>query len=331
MLHFEWPWVFLLLPLPWLARQLLPLVPQPAEAHLILPFWEDLAACTLPSPRNRTRTPRWQWLVAGIAWLLLVAATARPVWLGEPLEIPASGRDLLLAVDLSGSMQTKDFRLQDQPIDRLTVAKRVAAEFIRRRVGDRVGLILFGLNAYLQAPLTLDRETTAHLLEEAEIGMAGNQTAIGEAIGLAVKKLRQMPKESRALILLTDGANTAGVVAPLKAAQLAADEGIKIYTIGVGADEMTVRTLFGSQKVNPSIDLDEKGLTEIATLTKGSYFRARDTAGLEEIYRQLDSLEPVSREQQTLRPIRALFPWLLTPALLLAIWLLILRHGRRGG
>ncbi|MBF0262996.1 MAG: VWA domain-containing protein [Magnetococcales bacterium] len=318
MLHFEWPWVFLLLPLPWLARRFLPPAPQPDEAAFLIPFWEDFIDLSHPSSAIRADTPRWRMLLAVCAWLLLIGATARPVWLGDPLEIPASGRDLLLAVDLSGSMQTKDFRENDQPVDRLTVAKRVGAEFIRRRVGDRVGLILFGLNAYLQAPLTLDRETTARLLEEAEIGMAGNQTAIGEAVGLAVKKIRALPKNSRALILVTDGANTAGVVTPLKAAQLAADEGIKIYPIGIGADEMTVRTLFGTQKVNPSTDLDEKTLTEMAELTHGRYFRAKETARLEEIYRLLDELEPVSREQQTLRPVRALYPWLLAPALLLA-------------
>ncbi|GAB0056675.1 hypothetical protein SIID45300_00983 [Candidatus Magnetaquicoccaceae bacterium FCR-1] len=330
MLHFEWPWVFLLLPLPWLVRRVLSPAPQPVEAALVIPFWEEFIDLSHPSRAIHAVTPRWRMLLAACAWLLLILATARPVWLGEPLEIPASGRDLLLAVDLSGSMQTRDFRENDQPVDRLTVAKRVGAEFIRRRIGDRVGLILFGLNAYLQAPLTLDRETAARLLEEAEIGMAGNQTAIGEAVGLAVKKIRALPRNSRALILVTDGANTAGVVTPLKAAQLAADEGIKIYAIGIGADEMTVRTLFGTQKVNPSTDLDEKTLTDMAELTHGRYFRAKETGRLEEIYRLLDELEPVSREQQILRPVRALYPWLLAPALLLAgVLSLTARRGWR--
>ncbi|MBF0271944.1 MAG: VWA domain-containing protein [Magnetococcales bacterium] len=331
MLHFEWPWLFLALPLPWLARRFFASVPRQEEAVLEIPFAEDFAACFVSSPENRLRTEKKRWIVAIVAWLLLVGAAARPEWLGEPLELPASGRDLMLAVDLSGSMQTKDFRLHDQPVDRLTVAKQVAADFIRRRVGDRVGLILFGLNAYLQAPLTLDRETTAHLLEESEIGLAGKETAIGEAIGLAVKKFREGPKNSRALILLTDGANTAGVVPPLKAAQLAADAGIKIYAIGVGADEMTVRSFFGPQKINPSSDLDEKTLTEMATLTQGRYFRAKETTALEEIYRLLDQLEPVAREQQTHRPTTALYFWLLIPAMLLAASLLLprLKEGAR--
>ncbi|MBF0213647.1 MAG: VWA domain-containing protein [Magnetococcales bacterium] len=318
MLHFEWPWIFWILPLPWLAWRYLPAPPRQADAILEVPFLEDFDGCLIPAPGNRLSPKRWRWIMALLAWVLLITATARPVWLGEPIDLPASGRDLMLAVDLSGSMQTRDFVLRDQAVDRLTVARQVAAEFIRRRIGDRVGLILFGLNAYLQAPLTLDRETTAHLLEEAEIGLAGKETAIGEAVGLAVKKMRATPKNSRALILLTDGANTAGVVAPLKAAQLAAEAKIKIYAIGVGADEMSVRTLFGTQKVNPSTDLDEKTLTEMAELTHGRYFRAKETAKLEEIYRLLDELEPVSRELHTFRPTTALHFWLLIPALLLA-------------
>ncbi|MBF0339714.1 MAG: VWA domain-containing protein [Magnetococcales bacterium] len=330
MLQFEWPWIALLLPLPWLIRLLVPARPETIPSALEITILDDLRDSLQNSFAPRSlRSRRWRRFAALLAWLLLILATARPVWLGEAIDIPASGRDLMLAVDLSGSMQTRDFRVNDRPVDRLTVAKQVAAEFIRRRVGDRVGLILFGLNAYLQAPLTLDRETTAHLLEEAEIGLAGKETAIGEAIGLAVKKFREGPKNSRALILLTDGANTAGVVAPLKAAQLAADAGVKIYAIGVGADEMTVRTLFGTQKVNPSTDLDEKVLTEMADLTHGRYFRAKETSRLEEIYRLLDELEPVSRETQAHRPTTALFFWLLIPALLLGMVVLIdyQRHG----
>ncbi|MBF0427645.1 MAG: VWA domain-containing protein [Magnetococcales bacterium] len=329
MLHFEWPWIFLVLPLPWVARRLLAPRPKQDEAALEIPFIADFQWSSFPSIAPE-RPLRWLWYTAILAWLLLVCATARPAWLGEPVDLPASGRDLMLAVDLSGSMQTKDFKINGNPIDRLTVAKQVAADFIRRRVGDRTGLILFGLNAYLQAPLTLDRETTARLLEEAEIGLAGKETAIGEAIGLAVKKIRESPKNSRALILLTDGANTAGVVSPLKAAQLAASEGIKIYAIGVGADEMMVRSLFGTQRIDPSADLDEKTLTAMADLTHGRYFRAKDTATLEEIYRLLDELEPVAREKQAHRPTTALFYWPLTLSLLLAGLVLARQKWGRG-
>ncbi|NGZ05205.1 MAG: VWA domain-containing protein [Magnetococcales bacterium] len=329
MLDFEWPWILLLLPLPWLVRRLLPEIQPQYERALELPYIEEFADSLATTPTLETHTGLWHWSLALLAWVLLIIATAQPTWMGDPVDLPASGRDLMLAVDLSGSMQTKDFLIKDQPVDRLTVAKQVAADFIRRRTGDRVGLILFGLNAYVQAPLTLDRESTAHLLEEAEIGLAGKETAIGEAVGLAVKKIGSGPQPSRALILVTDGANTAGVISPLKAAQMAADHGIKIYTIGVGADEMTIRTFFGSQKVNPSTDLDEKTLTQMAELTQGRYFRAKESQQLEEIYQLLDTLEPVTREQQAYRPRTALFHWLLGPALGVAG--LLLYAWQRGG
>ena len=194
----------------------------------------------------------------------------------------------------------------------------VGGEFIQRRVGDRLGLILFGRQAYLQTPLTFDRETVRTLLHEAVIGLAGKETAIGDAIGLAVKRLQDNDINSRVLILLTDGANTAGEVEPIKAAELAAQHGLKIYTIGIGADEMVVSSFFGKQRVNPSADLDEKTLTAIAEKTGGRYFRARDTQQLEQIYHLLDKLEPLEKEAQTFRPTAALYAWPLGLALLLA-------------
>ena len=187
------------------------------------------------------------------------------------------------------------------------VVKQVAGDFIERRAGDRVGLILFGRRAYLQTPLTFDRQTTRALLEESAIGLAGKETAIGDAIGLAVKRLREEPEQNRVLVLLTDGANTAGAVEPLKAADLAAAEGLKIYTIGVGADEMMVRSLFGSRRINPSADLDERALTAIADKTGGRYFRARDTRSLMQIYGILDELEPAAEEEDVLRPPAELY------------------------
>ncbi len=329
MLQFAWPWNFLFLPIPYVARRFGAPAPVREEGALEVPFVEDFMGGAL-ADAPREHRPRWLMALAVGAWVLLVCAAARPEWLGEPTDLPASGRDLMLAVDLSGSMQTRDFVIEGQPVDRITVARRVGAEFIRRRVGDRTGLILFGAQAYLQAPLTLDRETTATLLEEAVIGLAGKETAIGDAIGLAVKRIRESPQDSRALILVTDGANTAGSVAPLTAARLAADEKIRIYPIGVGADEMTIRTFFGARKVNPSEDLDEPTLTAIAEMTGGRYFRAKDSARLEEIYRLLDELEPVAREVNVYRPKRALFHWPLGLALLLAVFLTLRRHWGGG-
>lgn len=262
-------------------------------------------------------------LVAALIWVLLTSAAARPQWVGEPQAFPVSGRDLLLAVDLSGSMDTRDMIIDNQPVNRLRVVKQVAGEFIQRRRGDRVGLILFGSRAYLQTPLTFDITTTATLLDESEIGLAGRETAIGDAIGLAVKRLREDTTAQRVLIVLTDGANTAGEMEPLQAAQFAAREEMTIYTIGVGADEMMIQDVFGSRVVNPSADLDEDTLRAIAELTGGRYFRARDTAELEEIYIQLDELEPVESDQKVVRPVSEWFYWPLAAAFMLAATLVL--------
>lgn len=324
MIQFAWPWLFLLLPLPWLARRLLPPADLGMSSALRAPFLDELDR--LPRSAQTLRIDRSQMLwAAALAWLLLVAASARPQWLGEPIEQTVSGRDLMLAVDLSGSMEITDFMLQGRQVDRLTATKAVAGEFIERRVGDRIGLILFGDKAYLQAPLTFDRKTVHTLLDESAIGLAGEKTAIGDAIGLAIKRLKDNPDKQRVLILLSDGANTAGAVSPLQAADLAAKEGLKIYTIGVGADEMVVRDFFGTRKVNPSEDLDEDTMTALASKTGGRYFRARDTAELAEIYNLLDTLEPVERDRRYFRPRIELYPWPLGFALILAAALSLTR------
>jgi len=260
---------------------------------------------------------------------LLIAAAARPVWLGDPTTLPLKGRDLMLAVDLSGSMQTPDYMLEGKQVSRLDAIKSLAGDFIDRRVGDRVGLILFGTHAYLQTPLTFDRKTVHSMLSESAIGLAGGQTAIGDAIGLAVKRLRDSPEGDKILILLTDGVSNAGEVEPLKAAELAAREGITIYTVGIGADEMQISTIFGTQTVKSDSDLDEGALRAIANATGGQYFRASDSAKLTEIYALLDKLHPVDRGQRTLRPRASVFYLPLAVGLLLAAIVLLL-HGRRG-
>lgn len=322
MIHFDWPWLILLLPLPWLIRRFVRPVVAAREAALRVPFLEDFADSDSQTVRRTLRWPLW---LAILGWILLISASMRPLWLGDLIEIPVSGRDLMLAVDLSGSMQEEDFVMKGQKVNRLIATKYVAGDFIDRRIGDRIGLILFGEQAYLQAPLTLDRETVRTLLYESAIGLAGQSTAIGDAIGLAVKRLRKHEDSNRVLILLTDGANTSGVVEPLEAADLAAGEGLKIYTIGVGADEMIVRSFFGNRKVNPSADLDEETLTAIAKKTGGLYFRARDTEELEKIYEVLDKLEPIERDVKRFRPRQALYYWPLSIAFIIAIVLLGLK------
>ncbi len=337
MFQFEWLWAFAILPLPLLWRKLLP-VAHTEEAALRVPSVSDFEVAH--THKRVVRSGAWMLWLAGLAWLLFVTAIARPQWSGEAIEIPISGRDLMMAVDLSGSMEITDFLINDRPVDRLTATKYVAGEFIERRVGDRLGLVLFGRQAYLQTPLTFDRETVKSLLHEAVIGLAGRETAIGDAIGIAIKRMREGDRQAnptqnnaenevqlndKILILLTDGANTAGEVEPIKAAEMAAQLGLKIYTIGIGADEMLVRSFFGMRKVNPSTDLDEATLRKIAETTGGKYFRARDTDELEEIYKLLDELEPVTKETQHFRPTSALFMWPLGVAVVLVALLTLIR------
>ncbi|MCV6626834.1 MAG: VWA domain-containing protein, partial [Cellvibrionaceae bacterium] len=262
MFEFIWPWVFLLLPLPLLALRLLPRADAQGAA-LMVPFYQQLAG----AEQEQRRHSWFKFILLSIAWLALLSAAARPMWIGEPVQLPSSGRDLLLAVDISGSMKQVDMEIKGERFTRLQAVKAVVGDFVQRRQNDRLGLVLFGSRAYLQAPLTFDRPTVGQLLAEAETGFAGEKTAIGDAIGLAIKRLRQRPAESRVLILLTDGANTAGEVSPLQAAELAAQTQVKIYTIGVGAEEMQVSSMFGlmNRTVNPSADLDEETLKTIAS------------------------------------------------------------------
>ena len=320
MFDFAWPWVFAVLPFPWLVWRFLPAASQ-QQAALWVPFLRDFEALQGQSIRAAGR-PGLFLLVAALAWALLVTAAARPQWQGEALPLPMQGRDLMLAVDLSGSMAEEDFVIDRQRVDRLLATKIVAGNFIEKRQGDRLGLILFGQQAYLQAPLTYDLKTVKTLLEEAFINMAGQKTAIGDAIGLAIKRLRDK-KGEKVLILMSDGENTAGEMDPLKAAELAAQEKLKIYTIGIGADPEA--DFFGLVRGRSA--LDEKTLTRIAEITGGRYFRARDTAQLMAIYDAIDAMEPVENEKRFFRPVDELFHWPLAVALMLSLGLLFRRHG----
>jgi Ca-activated chloride channel family protein len=256
-----------------------------------------------------------------LLWLAIIIAGSQPKWVGDAITLPSSGRDLLLAVDISGSMGTEDMSLSGQMVTRLAAVKAVVGEFVERRRGDRLGLILFGSQAYLQAPLTFDRNTINTLLTETPLGIAGGKTAIGDAIGLSVKRLLDRPAANRVLILLTDGVNNVGEVSPIQAAKLAAQEGITIYTIGFGADQMEVSGLLFNRTVNPSAELDTETLTEIADLTGGLYQRARSTQELASIYLALDELEPIEVDQETYRPEKSLFFWPLGSALFLSLFI----------
>jgi Ca-activated chloride channel homolog len=315
---FAWWWILFALPLPWLVRRFVPAEPLDRDSALKVPVvaeFAELTGGTAPAVAQRFRLA-----VLALVWVLALVAAARPQFVGEPVSLPMTGRDLLLSVDLSGSMEEQDFQLNGQWVDRLTALKSVATDFIDRRVGDRIGLILFGREAYLQSPLTFDRTTVSTLLDESVIGLAGKETAIGDSIGLAIRTLDDagVKEGRRVLVLLTDGANTAGAVEPRKAAQLAAQRKVVIYTIGIGADALTVRSLFGLRQINPSADLDEETLTAIAEMTGGRYFRARDTEEFAQIYTILDQLEPAESDERGFRPVTELFFWPLGAAALLA-------------
>lgn len=320
MLEFTWPYAFLALPLPLLIYRLLPRAPR-QDAALYVPFFSTLSQLQSDSEKLTSSKPL-KLLCCTLIWLLLVIASSRPQWLGEPVQLPSSGRDLMLSVDISGSMEAQDMIIGNRQASRIDVVKAVVGDFITRREGDRLGLILFAAHAYIQAPLTFDRQTIGTLLEEAEIGIIEESaTAIGDAIGLAIIHLRNRPENSRVLVLLTDGVNNAGAISPEQAGQLARTENIKVYTIGIGADQLVRRSFFGSRIVNPSTELDEETLTQIAESTGGRYFRARDVNDLIEVYEELDRLEAIEQDEQTYRPSRVLFYWPLGGAVIISFLL----------
>ncbi len=316
-LVFAFPWALLALALPLLAYLLLPRASERASAALRVPFFAALRR--LPDGGGAAvRRGGLRLALASLVFGLLVAAAAQPEWIGPPQPVPTQGRDLMLALDLSGSMANQDFEVRGQPVDRFSVVRAVARRFALDRKGDRLGLILFGTRAFLQAPLTPDREAVAALLDESEVGLAGEATAIGDAIGLAVKHLRDRPADERVLVLLSDGASNAGILEPHKAAELAAQAGIRIYTIGIGTDTQLVPTFFGAQRVRVGSDLDDATLEAIAKATGGTYFRADDTESLVRVYGEIDALEPTAGDPAQLRPRKALFAWPLGAALALA-------------
>lgn len=323
MFEFAWPWLLLCLPLPWLIRAFTPAVRQQG-VELCTPFYNELHNL---QNTQRTGLARWrsQTTVYILIWLLLLLACARPQLHGDLQERPTTGRDLLIAMDVSSSMLYSDMILDGNSVSRMEFVKYWLGDFISQRTGDRLGLILFGSQAYLQAPLTYDHHSIRTWVKDAQPGIAGNTTSMGDAIGLAIKRLRMHPADHRVLILVTDGANTSGVISPLAAAQLAARYQIKIYTVGIGSNQAnTLHELIDTA----SLELDEQALKDIAQATAGQYFHVTDSNDLARIQHSISLLEPNTSYQAPKRNSQELYSWPLAAALLLSMLLVAHRVYR---
>lgn len=314
---FEWAWMLALLFLPWLLRPFLKpvkvrhiplLAPHISERLKPIQSKIDLTV----SQKNTAPMNLWFLLI----WLLLIVAAMRPVWYLTPTPFESTGRDMLLSVDLSGSMQKPDMRVQGQAVDRLSALKFVVNDFIAQRQGDRMGLIAFGTEAFMVSPLTYDLNALQQLLNEMEIGMAGNNTAIGDSIGLAIKHLRHSDNRKAVLVLLTDGANNAGALDPIEAAQQAQQQGLVIHTVAFGGEENLIR--HNERNISSAMDIDLTALETISALTGGETFFASRTDQLAEIYRRIDEIELSEFTVNQYRARTELFHWPLGAALILS-------------
>jgi len=310
MLELQHPWALLALPLPYLVYRFIPPHSERVES-LRVPFFARIAALTGASPRTGAvvrRRALGRWLMLLSTWLATVIALAKPMLHGDPVTVTRSARDLLLAVDLSGSMDTRDLTdAAGAPSSRLAAVKEVVGEFVARRQGDRIGLMVFGAAPYVQVPFTLDTSLVTRLLGETETRMAGDSTMLGDAIGLAIQIFERSGASDRVLVLLTDGNDTGSQVPPLTAARIAAERHISIHVIGVGDP-----TLAGEQRLNEDV------LSQIARSTGGRYFHAADRRELARIYAVLDRLEAIEFESRTYTPVRPVHYYPLGVAALLA-------------
>jgi Ca-activated chloride channel family protein len=320
MFTFQWPFLAVLLPLPFLIRFYFPVkkVESEQSSELYFPHLSGLQTAFQGASSSGKIKKRniLSWLLF-FTWARLVTALMRPQIIDRLSHVRNEGHDLMLAVDLSGSMQSLDFAEGNQRVSRLDVAKNVVKDFVKKRTGDRIGLILFGEHAYLQSPLTLDTAAVSNLLDNSLSGMAGDATAIGDAIGLAVKNLRDRPAKSRAIILLTDGEDNASTIPPLQAAQLAKQYGIHIYAIVIGREGVVPFPdgNGGTELVESHVDTT---LTKkIAEMTGGEFYRSQDQSSLASIYDRIDALEKSESEAQTTLIRKPLYPYPMALALIL--------------
>ena len=338
MFDFHWPWAAVLLPLPLLLPYLWPhpvAAAQESERQgqrqtLLHPRLDALQAAY---QARRPRPPIGRWVhrvILALLWLGLVAALMRPEWLTPYTEVSSPGYDLLLAVDASHSMDALDFTVQGRQVTRMQVVKGVMGRFVERREGDRVGLIIFGSQSFMLAPLTMDRLAVQQLLNGVAAGIAGQGTALGDAIALGMKKLRERPPQSRVMILIADGDSTAGTFAPGEAARLAGLAGVRIYVIGVGSTKARIPIREdGVIKYRDDLTMNETTLREIAANSGGAFFRATDTRALEEISARIDQLEKTQAQARTALIPQPLFRWPLGAALLALLALGLFPEGRK--
>lgn len=325
MLELAYPWALLALPLPLLAWWLLP--PQRERVSALrIPFFEQIVAAAGSEARAGAVVMRRRWLqmvMAVIVWSLLILGLAKPEWVGEPIVRTEAARDIMLAIDLSGSMDYRDFPGEDgEPVTRFNAVQRVVDRFVAARKSDRIGLIVFGTKAYVQLPFTRDLDTARALVELMEVGMAGPQTALGDSIGLAIRSFESSEVEDRLLILLTDGNDTASTMTPINAADIAKLNGVAIYTIGIGNVQAT-----GEDRV------DFEVLDAIASRTGGEFFNAEDEAALDAVYRRIDETAAAEVRTQSWRPRESLVHWpagLATVLALFAYAALLLGSRRKG-
>ena len=309
MFEFAYSWVFWLAPLPLLVIFLVPAVKQRRDA-LVAPFFQRVVDITGQKPEKGVSVAKRQFvqfLVLIMIWILILGALASPQIVGEPEKKIKTARSMMIAVDISGSMETRDWKIEGERVSRWDAVRSIMEDFIDRREGDRMGLIFFGSQAYLQVPFTQDLQLVNNMLKEVEVGMAGQRTAIGNAIGRSIRLFEADSTHKKVLILLTDGVDSGSEINPVQAATTAATDSILIYTIGMGDPNSNL------------FEIDEKSLKQIAKETGGEYFLAIDSDALDKVYETIDELEPIEFEDESYRPVQLLYYWPLSAAFVLAL------------
>lgn len=326
--HFANPQAAWLLLLPLVVYFMFPAIKKTYGDALKVPFLADIKQIQSVSGKGISFKPAVfsaiKIFLLVLVWVLMVLALCRPQWVGKPIPVKNEGREILLVVDISNSMSEEDFQYKNKMYSRLTAVKNVIDNFIDKRTSDRIGLVLFGTQAYLQAPLTYDKQSVKEILWNADAGMAGNSTSIGDAVGVALKNLAESEgkPENKVIILLTDGENNDGSLSLPQAIALAKEEGVKIYTIGAGSDS---ENFFGGLFSIPvNTGLDEESLQALAAETKGNYFRAKDVNSLFQIYNEIDKLEPMTSEGRYVQEVKELYPYAAAMALILFMILVLL-------